>query len=115
MQVAHAGVDQLRVDLHQLQDRLRANQQAAGNQPDKQCQPQGLAHQWADLGVLAGAEALCDLGCGGQEDAGHQQEHRNPDRVAQCHGGQVTWAYPPGHDGIDKAHGSSGQLRDDNG
>ncbi|MNH19996.1 hypothetical protein D3C79_797480 [compost metagenome] len=79
LQITHARIDQLRVDVHHLQDRLGADQQGAGNQADTHCQPQGLAYQWADLALLACTKALCHFRGGGQEDAGHQQEHRNPD------------------------------------
>ncbi|MNP06940.1 hypothetical protein D3C76_989450 [compost metagenome] len=113
LQVAHARLDQLRIDLHHLQDRFGADQQATGDQTDRDCQPQGLAHQWPDFAVLTGAKALRHLGGGGQQDAGHQQEHRNPDRVAQSHRRQVARADPAGHDRIDEAHGGGGQLGDD--
>ncbi|MCY1365573.1 hypothetical protein D9M69_524240 [compost metagenome] len=112
MQVTHARLDQLRIDFHPVQDRLGTEQQAAADQPDTQCEPQRLAYQRADFVKLPGAKALRDLGCGCQQDAGHQQVDRNPDRVAQGHRCQVPWADAAGHHRIDEAHGRGGQLRD---
>ncbi|MNP06241.1 hypothetical protein D3C76_982150 [compost metagenome] len=60
----------------------------------------------------AGTEALGDFRRGGQQRAGHQQEHRHPDRVAQRHRRQVARPDPAGHHRIDEAHRRGGQLRD---
>ncbi|MNT25273.1 hypothetical protein D3C72_1607850 [compost metagenome] len=98
-----------------MQDRLGAKQQAAADQADTQCQPQRLAYQRADFVELCGAKALRDLGCGCQQNAGHQQVDRNPDRVAQGHRGQVSRADAAGHHRIDEAHGRGSQLRDHDG
>ncbi|MNF28653.1 hypothetical protein D3C84_93380 [compost metagenome] len=98
-----------------MQDRFGIEQQRTGADPHGNRQPQGLTHQGADLGMLAGTEALGDFRGGGQQNAGHQQKHRHPDRVAQRHGSQVARANTASHDRIDEAHGGGCQLRDDDG
>ncbi|MNJ61697.1 hypothetical protein D3C77_575020 [compost metagenome] len=113
MQVAQARFDQLRIDLHHLQDRLGANQQGTGNQADGDCQPQCLADQWTDFSMLPGTKALGYFRRGSKQNAGHEQEHRNPDRVAQRDGCKIARAHPTGHHRIDEAHGRGGQLRND--
>ncbi len=96
-----------------MQDRLGVVQDQPGAEADHQRQPEGLAHDRADLRRGPGTVVLGDLGRGGEQDAGHQQEYRHPDRVAQCHGSQVPRADAPGHHRIDEAHGGMRQLGDD--
>ena len=115
VQVPHAGCNQLRIDLHQVQQRFCADQDQRRTQAGDQGQPQGLAYDRADFAVGIGAKTLGDLGGGRQQNTRHQQKHWHPDRVAQCHGGQVPRADAPGHHRIDKAHGRGGDLRNDDG
>src|SRR5690606_7993523 len=68
--------------------------------------------QRPDLFMLACAKTFGDVRRGGEHYASCQQEDRHPDRIAQCYGGEIMGADAPGHDGIDEAHGSVGQLRD---
>ncbi|MNR56301.1 hypothetical protein D3C85_1768480 [compost metagenome] len=79
VQVLHARADQLRIDVHEVQDRLGAEQHAGRHQPHHQGQPQCLTHNRADFTVSAGAKTLGDFWRGGQQGAGHQQKHRHPD------------------------------------
>ena len=110
--VLHAGLDQHRVDFHQVQHRFGAQQQRRRDQPDRQRQPQCLTHQRADFCGMTGPMMLCNLGRGRQQDSGHQQVNRHPDRVAQGHGCQIPWADTARHHRIDEAHGGVGQLSD---
>ena len=112
-QVAHGGLNQRIIDLHPVQHRFGIPQGDSAQQAYSQRQPQGLAHQRTDLAVVAGTKALRHLGCGGQQHAGHQQEHRYPQRVAQCDRGQIARADAASHHGIDKAHGGMRQLGND--
>gem|GEM_PF-6372971 len=114
-QVCHGWIDQGGFDLHQMQHRLRVPHQQCTADADANAHPQGLAHQRADFGVMPGAEALGNVGCGGQGNAADQQVDRHPDRVAQRDGSQVVRTDAAGHHGIDKAHGSAGQLSDHHG
>ena len=66
VQVAHGRFDQVRFNLHRVQDGFGAEQQQRRDDADHHRQPQGLAHQWPDLAVLACAEALGDFRRGGQ-------------------------------------------------
>ncbi|MCY1423944.1 hypothetical protein D9M71_396720 [compost metagenome] len=115
LEVTHARVDQVFVHAHQLQYRAGVDQQQGAAEAHDQGEPERLAHQRADLLQFASAEALGHLGGGGQENAGHQQEHRNPDGVAQGYGGQVAGADAAGHHCIDEAHGGVGKLGDHDG
>ena len=113
LEVQQARPDQFRAHFHQAEDRLRQPPQHRPRQrSDQQRQPQRLAHQRPGAGLVAGAVALGDLGRGGEQGAGHQQEHRDPDRVAQRHRCQVVRTGAPGHHRIDEAHGGGRQLRD---
>ena len=115
LQVTHGGRDQRCIDTHQAQHGFAVPEQQAAQAARQQGQPERLAYQWADAGVLAGAKAHCNLGCGGQQDAGHQQEQRYPQRVAKGYGSQVGGTDPAGHEGVDEAHGGMCQLGDDDG
>jgi len=110
VQVAHGRLDQVGLDLHGMQDRLGAQQQQRAAEADHHGQPQRLAHQRPDLGEFARAITLGNFRRGGQQSTGHQQVHRDPDRITQAHRRQVLRAHAPGHHRIDEAHRGGCQL-----
>ncbi|MNF65772.1 hypothetical protein D3C84_475470 [compost metagenome] len=112
VQVLHARADQLRVNLHDVQNGFGVQQCSRCQEPDQQCQPQRLSNQWTDFTVSAGPETLGDFGGSGQQGAGHQQKDRHPDRVAQGNRREVARTESAGHHRIDETHRRSSELRD---